>query len=162
MGEKALLIAENDPEAREVFLENNPKNGFWIQWVNRGEEALRWLDQRPFDMVITEVELEDLSGLQLLGQVKQRFPETPVIVMTAQGSIPQAIEAIKQGALDYVVKPLSGVWLEERMGQVDHQADRVVWRIREPLRERPGVPPDHHPEPENAGSLGIMPQGSRQ
>ena len=121
MGEKALLIVENDPDAREVFLENSPKNGFWIQWVNRGEEALRWLDQRPFDMVITEVELEDLSGLQLLDQVKQRFPETPVIVMTARGSIPQAIEAIKQGALDYVVKPLSGVWLEERIGQVDHK-----------------------------------------
>jgi DNA-binding NtrC family response regulator len=119
MGEKALLIAENDPEAREIFLENNPKNGFWIQWVNRGEEALRWLDQRPFDMVITEVELEDISGLQLLGQVKQRFPETPVVVMSAQGSIPQAIEAIKQGALDYIVKPLSGFWLEERIGRVD-------------------------------------------
>ena len=59
-----------------------------------------------------------VSGLQLLGRVKERFPETPVIIMTAQGSIPQAIEAIKQGAVDYVVKPLSGVWLQERIGQV--------------------------------------------
>ena len=67
MGEKALLIAENDPEAREAFFENNPKNGFWIQWVNRGEEALRWLGQRPFDMVITEMDLEDGQRLTTFG-----------------------------------------------------------------------------------------------
>jgi DNA-binding NtrC family response regulator len=121
MGEKALLIAENDPGARKVFVENNPQNGFWIQWVDRGEEALRWLAQRPFDLVIAEEALADFSGLELLGLIKDRFPETPVIVMTAQGSIPQATEAIRQGALDYVVKPLSGAWLKERMNPADPQ-----------------------------------------
>ena len=132
MGEKALLIAENDPGAREVFIENNPLNGFWIQWVDRGAEALRWLDQRPFDLVITEEALEDFSGLQLLGLVKQRFPETPVIVMTAQGSIPQATEAIRLGALDYVVKPLSGTWVKERLGQADPRCARLTGETGKP------------------------------
>ena len=137
MGEKSLLIADNDPGTREVFAESHPQNGFWIQWVDRGEDALRWLDQRPFDMVITEEELSDFSGLQLLGRVKQRFPETPVVVMTSRGSIPQAIEAVRQGALDYIVKPLSGAWLEERLGQFDPKGSKPSGGTPSPFEEGP-------------------------
>ena len=108
------------------------------------------------------MELEDLSGLQLLDQVKQRFPETPVIVMTSQGSIPQAIEAIKQGALDYVVKPLSGVWLEERMGRVDHKRTGSFGESESPSGKGPVSRPIITQNRKMLDLLGIMPQGSRQ
>ncbi|MBI5584035.1 MAG: sigma-54-dependent Fis family transcriptional regulator [Deltaproteobacteria bacterium] len=107
MGDYALLVVEQSQETHKVFSGKVPENGFRIHWTERGGEALGWLDQKRFDLLLADVNLPDLSGMQFLTQVRQKAPETPVILMTSEGSIPQAIEAIKNGALDYVIKPLS-------------------------------------------------------
>ena len=111
MGDYALLVVEKGQETHRVFSGKMPTNGFRLHWAGGGGEALRWLDQKHFDLLLAEVDLPDLSGLQFLVQVKQKAPEVPVILMSSEGSIPQAVEAIKKGALDYVIKPLSEeVW----------------------------------------------------
>jgi DNA-binding NtrC family response regulator len=107
MGDLALLVVEQSQETHKVFSGNVPENGLRIHWTERGGEALGWLDQKRFDLLLADVNLPDLTGLQFLTQAKQKAPETPVILMTSEGSIPQAIEAIKNGAWDYVIKPLS-------------------------------------------------------
>jgi DNA-binding NtrC family response regulator len=107
MGDFALLVVEKSQETHQVFGGNVPDNGFRIHWTERGGEALGWLDRKRFDLLLADVDLPDLTGLQFLAQAKQKAPETPIILMTAAGSIPQAIEAIRNGALDYVIKPLS-------------------------------------------------------
>jgi two-component system response regulator FlrC len=107
MGDFALLVVEKTQETHKVFSGNVPENGLRIHWSERGGEALGWLERKRFDLLLADVNLPDLSGMQFLSQARQKAPETPIILMTSEGSIPQAIEAIKNGALDYVLKPLS-------------------------------------------------------
>jgi DNA-binding NtrC family response regulator len=107
MGDFALLVVEKTQETHKVFSGNVPENGLRIHWSERGGEALGWLERKRFDLLLADVNLPDLSGMQFLSQARQKAPDTPIILMTSEGSIPQAIEAIKNGALDYVLKPLS-------------------------------------------------------
>jgi DNA-binding NtrC family response regulator len=107
MSDFALLVVEMSQETHRVFGGNVPDNGFRIHWTERGGEALSWLDQKRFDLLLADVNLPDLTGLQFLNEAKRKAPETPVILMASEGSIPQAIEAIRNGARDYVIKPLS-------------------------------------------------------
>jgi two-component system response regulator FlrC len=108
MGDYSLLVVEKSKETHRVFSGKVPDNGFRIHWSERGGEALGWLDRKRFDLLLADVDLPDVTGMQFLTRVKEKAPQTPVILMTAEGTIPQAIEAIRNGALDYVIRPLSG------------------------------------------------------
>src|SRR3972149_4764175 len=70
-----------------------------------GEEALDLLYRKPFDLVVTDLRLTGIGGLEVLRRTKELFPDTEVVVMTAYGTIEGAVEAIKAGAYDYLTKP---------------------------------------------------------
>jgi DNA-binding NtrC family response regulator len=70
-----------------------------------GQEALERLETSPFDLVITDLRMPRVDGMGLLSQVRERWPELPVIVITAYGSVESAVEAMKAGAVDYITKP---------------------------------------------------------
>ncbi|MDQ3031141.1 MAG: sigma-54 dependent transcriptional regulator [Myxococcota bacterium] len=73
--------------------------------VSSGEEALAALTSRGIDLVITDVRMPGMDGMELLGEVKQRAPDVPVVLITAHGSVPLAVEAMKNGAADFLLKP---------------------------------------------------------
>ena len=79
--------------------------GLSAEHVESGERALSRLKERPFDLVVSDVRMPGIDGLSLLAQVAEKSPETPVILMTAHGSVPLAVEAMKAGAADFVLKP---------------------------------------------------------
>ncbi len=108
--------------------------------VNDGTVALRRLDNETFDLVISDVRLPGVDGMTIFRWVKQRSPRTPVILMTAYGSIPEAVDALKNDAAHYLTKPFS---IEDLLGAVDEaEVEVAIERERARAREvRAGADP---------------------
>ncbi|HPU55448.1 MAG TPA: sigma-54 dependent transcriptional regulator [Verrucomicrobiota bacterium] len=100
-----ILLIEDDrstASALEKVLENE---GYAVKVVERGDEGLREAREQPYDLVITDLRMPGLSGLDLVGQLHTAKPKLPIIMMTAHGTTETAIEAMKLGAYEYLVKP---------------------------------------------------------
>ncbi|MEQ9408637.1 MAG: response regulator [Fuerstiella sp.] len=83
-----------------------------------GTEALKKLDEIGFDLVLTDLQMPGMDGLQLVREMKQRHPEVPVILMTGMGSEEVAVQAMREGAASYVSKSSASLWLHESVDQV--------------------------------------------
>jgi len=105
-----------------------------------GEEALAGLEVRAFDLVITDLRMGGVGGMEVLDAVRRRALDTPVIVMTAYGSVAQAVEAMRLGAFDFVEKPFSVEAIEARIALAleGSRLRRENERLREELRQRYG------------------------
>ena len=101
----SLLIIDDEKSLLDVLSLMFKKEGYEVKTAASGAEALDILTNNTIDLVITDIRMPHLSGMEILKYVKENQPETPVIVITAYGSIQQAVEALKAGALDYIVKP---------------------------------------------------------
>jgi DNA-binding NtrC family response regulator len=115
MKKNLILIVDDEPEIRKVIFEGLSRNGHSIFLAENAERALHLFGQKAFDLVVTDVKLPDRDGLELLDTIKSRSAHTPVIVMTGFGSIQNAVEAMRKGAFDYVLKPFSLESLEQRI-----------------------------------------------
>ena len=100
-----LLVVDDEESMRHVLLLLLQQKGYAVRAVASGEEALRELEQRPYDVVITDVRMPKMSGIDLVRNGRALAPETLFFVMSAYGSEELAIEALKAGAADYVSKP---------------------------------------------------------
>lgn len=101
-----LLVVEDDPAIRELLEEELNDAGYQTLGVPSAEEAIALLSHTPVAMVITDVRLPGMTGIQLLQQLRQSGSELGIIVITAFGTIDQAVEALKLGADDFITKPL--------------------------------------------------------
>mgnify|MGYP005845662199 CR=1 FL=1 len=79
--------------------------GYEVLTADSGEEALETIRRNDLDLVITDMKMPRLSGIELMEQIKQVYPDLPVIMMTAYGTVEKAVEAMKKGAFDYILKP---------------------------------------------------------
>ena len=100
-----VLVVDDDPAVGTVLEGLLQQGGVQSGWVPSGERALDELSRSPVDVVVTDLRMPGLDGMQLLQQIRTRFPGVPVILMTAHGTIPLAVEAMKNGAADFVLKP---------------------------------------------------------
>ncbi|RFT16263.1 MAG: Response regulator of zinc sigma-54-dependent two-component system [Candidatus Saccharicenans subterraneus] len=100
-----LLIIDDEKGLLEVLNVVFRKEGYEVKTATSGAEGLDILNSKSVDLVITDIRMPHISGMEVLRYVKENQPEIPVIVITAYGSIAQAVEALKAGALDYIVKP---------------------------------------------------------
>ncbi len=103
--EPRILIAEDEDRLRKLIGILLDGKGYRLALAADGIEALRLFEAQPFDLVITDLRMPNMGGMELLKAVKERAPETPVLVITAFGSIDNAVEAMREGALDYITKP---------------------------------------------------------
>jgi DNA-binding NtrC family response regulator len=105
-GNKARVLVVDDDRAVGMVLASLLKQaGHEAHHVASGEEALAALASRGIDLVISDVRMPGMDGMELLGEVKQRAPDVPVVLLTAHGSVPLAVEAMKAGAADFLAKP---------------------------------------------------------
>jgi DNA-binding NtrC family response regulator len=105
--EKArILIAEDEKNQRDLLDGFLKKEGFSVDAVSNGREALQTLGDNFFDIVLLDYKMPELDGLHTLQEVRQRYPELPVVMMTAYGTVETAVASMKEGALDYLTKPI--------------------------------------------------------
>ncbi len=102
----SILIVDDEPLIRKSLYEILKIEGFDAHATLNGEEAVSLFSTKTFDIVITDMKLPKMSGLELLSFVKKKHPSTEVILITGYGSIETAVEAMKKGAFDYVTKPI--------------------------------------------------------
>ncbi|MCW5968733.1 MAG: sigma-54-dependent Fis family transcriptional regulator [Blastocatellales bacterium] len=141
MMSERILIAEDNAEMLELLCEVLDDAGYQTIPAPDGRAALDYISRsgEMIDLVVTDVRMPGASGDQLLAAVRATRPETPVIVITAFGSVEQAVEMVKVGASQYLTKPFETRSLETAVGEalVRTAAQREQARVR---RERPGVP----------------------
>jgi two-component system, NtrC family, response regulator AtoC len=103
-----ILVADDEPGLREFITDALELDEHVIVQAPDGKAAAKLLDERGFDLVITDLKMPGLDGMAILRKVRSEQPETEVIVMTAHGTVDNAVEAMKLGAFEYLQKPLSG------------------------------------------------------
>jgi len=107
MSQGKLLVVEDDAGLREALIDTLLLAGYLCEEVDSGEAALIMLNQQKFDMVISDIQMGGMSGLTLLQNIKNKYPMLPVLLMTAYATINDAVNAIRDGAIDYLAKPFS-------------------------------------------------------
>jgi len=100
-----ILLIEDDPGIASALLKELAKEGYRLTHCSRGDDGLRLALDQPFHLVITDLRLPGLSGLELVEQLHQAKPQVPIILVTAFGTMETAIKATQHGAFDYLVKP---------------------------------------------------------
>ncbi len=103
-----ILVADDEPGLREFVVDALALDEHVVVPAPDGRAAAKLLDERGFDLVITDLKMPGLDGMALLRKVRAEQPEVEVIVMTAHGTVDNAVEAMKLGAFEYLQKPLSG------------------------------------------------------
>jgi two-component system NtrC family response regulator len=116
-----ILVVDDEPAQRELVAGFLARRGFEVSQADGGRAALARFKQEPFDLILTDQRMPDLSGLDVLEGVRAISPETAVIVMTAYGTIETAVGAIKAGAADYLTKPLN---LDELLHRIHRVSER--------------------------------------
>ncbi|HEX5338710.1 MAG TPA: sigma-54 dependent transcriptional regulator [Gallionella sp.] len=112
-----ILIVEDDANLREALVDTLELSRYQVLTAGDGEQALEVLKTQAVGLVVTDVQMPNMTGLQLLHEIKSRWPHLPVLLMTAYGVISQAVEAMREGACDYLVKPFEVGELLARVAQ---------------------------------------------
>ena len=106
MSQGTVLVVEDDAALRETLVETLQLARYSVEAAENGEQALDCLEaNKDISLLISDVQMSPMDGHELMNQSKERFPELPIILMTAYGTIEKAVEAIRDGANEYLVKP---------------------------------------------------------
>lgn len=127
-----ILVVEDDTDLRDAIAETLTLTGYAVEQAEDGEAALEWLGANPCDLVISDVNMPGIDGYQLLRRIASEWPQLPVLIMTAYGSISNAVEAIRNGAVDYLEKPFS---TDKLNGVVEKYVKPVLVDDQEPVAE---------------------------
>ena len=103
---KRILIAEDERVLRESLAELLAEEGYEVLQAANGREVQQLILSEPVDLVLTDIRMPEMDGMTLLGYLKQAMAETPVILITAYGTVQSAVAAMRAGAYDYLLKPI--------------------------------------------------------
>jgi len=121
--ENRILVVDDEKEIRGFLSKALTRlGGFQVELAESGEEALQKMEKNPFDLVLTDLKMPKMDGLQLISEIAKSKPETLTMMMTGHGTIDSALTAMKRGASDYLMKPLN--------------LDELILRIRKVLEEK--------------------------
>ena len=102
---KHLLIVDDEKPLREAVAERLSDHGFVVEQAGSGEDAIQRITDFAFDVLITDLRLPGIDGRQVLDAALERYPDIVAIVITGYGTVKDAVDAIKQGAADFITKP---------------------------------------------------------
>jgi len=119
---KSVLVVDDEPGMRMALKTNFQRNGWYVDVAGGSGEALGKLQTRHFPLVVTDVRMPDGDGLHLMSSLRASSPSTAVIVLTAFGSVPEAVQAMRGGACDYLTKPISFEELQSAVERVMKRA----------------------------------------
>ncbi len=104
---ETILIVDDDQDNRELLAEALCKNGYETRMAASGEEACQKAEEQEFGLIVSDIQMGRLSGIELLKWFRKQCPDTAVVLLTAFGSVETAIDAMKYGAFDYLTKPIN-------------------------------------------------------
>ena len=133
-----ILVVDDEEQMRDLLVKVLERKGYQVSVCGNGADALAFLEREPVDLVVTDVRMPGLSGMEALRAIKELNPEIVVIIMTAFGSIDQAVQAVKEGAYDYINKPFK---IDEMMLTIEKALEErrlrhEVSALRQELRTR--------------------------
>jgi len=105
MGDIKVLIVDDEHDFRETLVKRLEKRKFFIQGVENGISALELIEHQPFDVVVLDVMMPKMDGIETLREIKKNKPLIEVILLTGHASLESGIEGMKLGAFDYIMKP---------------------------------------------------------
>ncbi len=137
-GGERILIVEDEELMRELLTKILAKENYRIYQASSAEEALKLMQDQAYDLVLTDLRLKGMNGLQLLTEVRVLDPEILVIVMTAYASVETAVEAMRKGAYDYITKPFINEEIRVMIRRALNQRhlSRENRHLKRELRER--------------------------
>jgi two-component system response regulator HydG len=111
-----ILVVDDEPSQRELLEMVLTEEGYWVQTAPSGEEAVEQVEKRFFNLIIMDMKMKGMGGLEALKKIKEISPSIQVLIVTAYASVDTAVDAMKSGALNYLTKPVD---LEELKIQVE-------------------------------------------
>ena len=132
-----LLLVDDEIDFRQTLASRLQKRGLHPEQAGDGEECLSILEQKPMDVVVLDVKMPGISGIEVLDAIKKNYPKTEVILLTGHASTRDGVDGIKSGAFDYLTKPIE---LEHLVGKIKQASEKIsrAQKIRqweEKLRE---------------------------
>lgn len=138
MGTAKILIVDDELIMRESLAGWLERDGHKVDKAASGEEALKLLENTRYDILLLDIKMDGMSGLEVLKRVRESDPDVAVVMITAYGSVSTAIEAMKNGAYDYLMKPFDpnelGLLIEKIIEQQERDRENLFYR--EEYRER--------------------------
>jgi len=133
-----ILVVDDEEQMRGLLVKVLERKGYQVSVCGNGADALDFLEREPADLVVTDVRMPGLSGMEALRAIKELNPEIVVIIMTAFGSIDQAVQAVKEGAYDYINKPfkIDEMLLTIEKALEERRLRHEVSALRQELRTR--------------------------
>ena len=119
---KSVLVVDDEPGMRMALKMNFQREGWLVDVAAGSGEALRKLGSQHFPLVVTDVRMPDGDGMQLMRSLRISSPSTAVIVLTAFGNVPEAVQAMRGGACDYLTKPIPFEELQSAIKRVMRRA----------------------------------------
>ncbi len=132
-----ILVVDDDPELRNLLVRFYSEEGYTAVSVGSGEEALAQLAQGHIDFILTDIQLPGMSGTELVAKMKEHYPDVPVMVITGYSDINIAIDVLKNGACDFIVKPCNLISLHEstRIALEKTRVEMEMRHLRRSLKE---------------------------
>jgi len=143
MKKSSVLIVDNEESIR-VSLEGFLKKKYYVQTAESGSIALEMLQDNQYDLILLDIKMDDMNGIVLLKKVKENFPESAFLLMTGFSSLNTAIEALRLGASDYLIKPCVKKIVFESIARClknnsKKNTEELTQKFQEKLNTLPGV-----------------------
>jgi DNA-binding NtrC family response regulator len=129
------MVVDDEPGIRTALRANFLRHGWRVETASGVRDAIFKLEDREFDLVVTDIRMPDGTGMEVMRSARRSAPGAAIILLTAYGSVPDAVSAMRDGALDYLTKPISFDQLQATAAQVMHRAKQTAI-------DDPGVPGD--------------------
>lgn len=129
-----ILIVDDEKNIRLTLCHTLEMTGYSVETAVNGEDALQQLEEQSFDLVLLDLKMPGMDGAEVLAQVNQRHPDVKVIIVTAHGTVDNAVEAMKTGAMDFIQKPFAPQEIRELVAEVldregQERADKIDYEI---------------------------------
>ncbi|HTT48993.1 MAG TPA: response regulator [Pseudolabrys sp.] len=128
-----ILVVDDDETVRRSYLRSLESVSCQVATASDGEEALQSMEQNPFDVVLLDMRMPGQDGLSVLRAIKQKWPDSEVVIITGYPTVDSAKEAVRLGAYDYVSKPVGP---QDVINAADGAMTRKQWALRRLTEEQ--------------------------
>jgi two-component system cell cycle sensor histidine kinase/response regulator CckA len=162
MSSHRILVVDDDEIVRKGLALNLEREGFEVEMAGHGEEALAIVENKPFDLILCDVVMGDVDGIEVLRRMQRKLPDVSVVMITGHGSISNALDALRNGASDYIQKPATPDEVIHRIRSVldASRLRRTLQAERRKAEQRKLEVHDQLIRAERMASLGMLAEGA--